>query len=133
MSTSPIALPPIRTLEPFAQDPKALGRQRLVRVRARLLEHRVASIRIVYYASGGHRFVTLCATPIDAQNALIELPACLTDGLLRLFERWMALTHPQWADGPDAAGVLDWNLRVDTFAHRHSSYRQQLFSTSHRG
>lgn len=123
----------MRIHDPFAQGSKALGRRRLVRVRARLLEHPVASLRIVYYAFEGHRFVTLCAIPIHAQSGLIELPARLTYGLLRLFERWMALTHPQWAHGPDAAGVLDWNLRLDTFAHRHSSYRQQLFSTSHRG
>lgn len=130
MSTSASALPPMRTREPRAQGPEVLGRQRLVRLRARLLEHQVESLRVVYYAFWGHRFVTLCATPIDAR-ASIELPARLTNGLRRLFERWMTLTHPKWADGPDAAGVLDWNLRGGTVVHRHTSYQQQFVSVSH--
>jgi hypothetical protein len=101
-----------------------------MRLRRALLAHQIASLQFVYYAFAGLRFVTLCATPIDASGGRIELPERMRTRLLRAFLRWMSLRQPDWTDGPDAAGLLRWELRRNGFAHRHYGHTQQFFRRS---
>jgi hypothetical protein len=92
------------------------------RMRRRLMARQIGALRFVYYAFWDHCFVTLCAEPLATGGALGTISRPLRERLMRSFERWMALTHPEWRDGPDAAGVLDWNLRTDAHTHHHWGY-----------
>jgi hypothetical protein len=103
------------------------GRARFARLGGHLLSQQVGALRFVYYAFWGNCFVTLCAEPLAPDGAPVELPATVRARLIRAFQRWMALTHPGWREGPDAAGILDWDLRTPAYAHRHWGYRQQFF------
>jgi hypothetical protein len=91
-------------------------------LRTRLLAHQVGGLRFVYYAFWGQCFVTLCAEPLATGGSMTRISAALRTRLIRAFQHWMALTHPEWRDGPDAGGVLDWDLRTNAHRHRHWGY-----------
>lgn len=93
----------------------------------------VVSIRFVYCAFWGFQLVTLCATPFESTGRKIELPPEVRDRLFRVFVRWMSLRHPDWMDGPDVGGVLDWDLRLETCTHRHCGYAQYFVQACHHG
>lgn len=105
------------------------GRVRFARLGGQLLSQQVGALRFVYYAFWGNCFVTLCAETLAPNGVFLELPVILRARLIRAFQRWMALTHPGWRDGPDAAGILDWDLRTTAYAHRHWEYKQKFFSS----
>lgn len=127
MSTEPVSDNSIRP----ARETRRSCQRRRVRfacLRHVLLAHGVAHLRMVYFASADECIVTLVGTPVEGRIAPLDLPEGLRARLLKLFRAWMHTAHPDWTHGPDAGGVLDWDVRESTFAHRHSGYRVQLVS-----
>jgi hypothetical protein len=94
------------------------------------MAQQVGALRFVYYAFWDNCFVTLCAQPLTAAGSLVKISAPVRATLIRRFQGWMALTHPEWLDGPDAGGVLDWDLRTNVHTHRHWGYGLHLVKST---
>jgi hypothetical protein len=109
------------------------GRERFARMRQRLFMADVTHLRLVYFAGAEELLVTLLATPNAWRTTPLELDDRVKSCVLRLFHAWMSIAQPDWSDGPESAGVLDWDLRANTFTHRHSGYRLQPFNIVRRG
>jgi hypothetical protein len=109
------------------------SRERFARLRERLRMADIRHLRAVYFASEREVLVTLTATPKDSRTSPLDLDDRVKGVLLKLFLAWMGISQRGWNDGPDSGGVLDWNLRANTFTHKHCGYRLVPFQTIHRG
>jgi hypothetical protein len=97
------------------------------------MARQVGALRFVYYAFWDNCSVTLCAEPLVTGGPPGKISASQRAMLIRSFERWMAFSHPEWRDGPDAGGVLDWDLRTDVHTHRHWGYALHLVKSTDTG
>ena len=116
-----------------AAAPVMTRRERFARLRERLLAGEVTCLRVVYFASAHEVYVTLSATPKASRTEPLDPDERLRALLLRLFLAWMSIAEPDWNDGPDAGGLIDWDLRANTFTHKHSGHRLQPFNRVRRG
>jgi hypothetical protein len=128
------ASPVTSRVDRFRVSPAQLSRKaRFASLRHALIIHGVTHLRVVYCALAGARLVTLCAIPRTLNAQPVSLPAPLTSILLRAFLRWMALTYPQWLEGEESVGTLDWGMETSEFTHRHGGYQSTYFSEHRRG
>jgi hypothetical protein len=112
----------------------ALSRKpRFALLRQALIIHEIAHLRVVYCALAGTRLVTLCATPRTPDSGSVSLPSSVTSKLIRAFLKWMAHSYPEWWEGEESAGTLDWKVDTSEFMHRHSGYQVRYFSEHRKG
>jgi hypothetical protein len=109
---------------------RTISKSPWTRLRTRLMARQIGALRFVYYAFWDHCFVTLCAEPLVTGRSLGTISEFQRALLIRSFKRWMACSHPEWRDGPDAGGVLDWDLRTNVHRHRHWGYRLHLVKSA---
>jgi hypothetical protein len=115
-------------------SPEQLSRKpRFASLRQALIIHEIAHLRVVYCALAGARLVTLCAIPRIPDTGPVTLPSSLTSKLLRAFLKWMAHSYPEWWEGEESVGTLDWKVDTSEFIHRHGGYQVRYFSEHRRG
>ena len=108
-------------------------RKRFARLRERLVKADISHLRVVYFASAQEVLATLSASSKTARTCPIDLDTGMRGRLRKLFFAWLSISQPGWNDGPDAGGVLDWDLRANAFTHKHIGYRLETFRTVLRG
>jgi len=105
----------------------------LLRLRLRLLVQGLNQIRLVYGTIAGVPQVTLTGVFAERASGRQPISSVDSDRVLRFFVHWMARAYPDWAFGPDCAGIIDWDLVAHVFAHRHCGYTQRFYIDTRTG